>query len=176
MEYPGSEWPCIEKLLISMKLASPRIGKYFLADRNGALDRRPDDLASNLVEMEVHYIEIVSTIDGSHEGHIFIPVVGELMPMPTQYTIDSALGQSVNELEDLVILAWLLHSLVGSDIVGFVPGAFIAKVSQYYYDLCSPLPQLLGIPDGYGGVLQKRVARELTGDKPGSRCGSLSCG
>lgn len=92
MKDPGCQRPGSFKLLVGVKLTSFRVGENSLAHWDRPLDFSRNNFAGDRIEVEVHDVEVVAAIDGSHKGDVFIPVMGELVPVAAQNAVNGSLG------------------------------------------------------------------------------------
>ena len=159
-----------------MKLASTKISKYFLTYRNRTLDFCCNYLSSYCIKVEVHNIEVKTAINSSHKWYIFMPMMSKLMAMTTENTIYYILWQLINVVNDFIILTGLLHSQIVSNIIGFVPGAFVSEMSKYNYYLSSFFSKQFWLFNCYLRIFMKLILRKFTRNKSWSCDWSLSGG
>lgn len=122
-----------------MKFTSFRILENSLANRNRPLNLSFNNFPILQIKIEIHNIKIISSINSSHKWHILVPMMCKLMPMSTEYSINCTLWKIIYKSKNLIILTWLLYSLVCTNIISFIPWAFVTKMSKYEDYLCSLL-------------------------------------
>jgi hypothetical protein len=69
------------------------VGEDFVTDWNWSFDDFIVDLF--VVEVKVEHVEVVTTVDGPHNGHSSDEVMGEFVPMPLNDCIDCSYRYAV---------------------------------------------------------------------------------
>lgn len=92
VEGPGDKGTSLDKILPSNILAVFCFVEDFFANRNRPFDLGPDNFPGQQIEVKVHNVEVITSIDGTHERDSLMPVVHELMSVTTEDSINCVRG------------------------------------------------------------------------------------
>lgn len=93
MELPIYEITCNIELLFAEIVASAEVRKHFLADRPRTINRFVIDLF--IIEIEIHDVKVVTSIDGAHHWHSIDKMVRKFMSVTLNHTINSSLRNRI---------------------------------------------------------------------------------
>jgi hypothetical protein len=130
MELPWDKFSSGFKLICGHVGACSGVLKDFFADRNGSFD---DSFINFLtVELQIHNIKVASTINHSHHRNSLDEVVGELMAVTLDYSVNGPSGKCLNQPGNLirVLTSALLLSKLIPEAVGFVGIAGVANMAE----------------------------------------------
>ena len=82
---------CISYLAFGYVFACPELLEDLITDCDRALNPLLDK--GGLVELEVEDVEIVPTINSAHVRNVLVPMMGELVPVSLDDSINSAVGE-----------------------------------------------------------------------------------
>lgn len=105
VKYPCGQGTGSEQIMAGVILASACICENALTNGNRSLYFGGHHTPGDRVEIEIHYVEVESPVNSAHEGHIAVPVMGKLVTMTAQDTVNSPFRQSINKVNHFIIFA-----------------------------------------------------------------------
>lgn len=102
---PRGERTSSEQIMTGMILASTRIRENALTNWDRSFYFSGHNSSSDCVKIEIHDVEVESSVDCAHEGDIAVPMMRKLMAMATQDAVDGPFRQRIDKVNHFIIFA-----------------------------------------------------------------------
>lgn len=170
MKFPLDKWTSLLDFLLFQRITSFDILKYLLTDRNWSFNSLRDNLL--FVELQVHDVEVVASIDCAHNGNTINKVMCKLMSVTLHDPIYNTWRKSFDKLRYLIWI-WTLNGLwscICPNAICLICGAVVSQMTKQHNRISSSLFQLFAFLNNKRSVVEEMVGWKLAFEVPSNWC------